>query len=370
MVEKDLLKRYFENRISDEEKERVEKWLTAAGNKDQVEEYILSSYALENEKISVVPFEEFFAKIKNNEHSEAKVIVIKQKWIWAASAACVLFLLLGGWLGYRFNDGNAEVEDHWVMNTAETNFGQYAQLTLSDGSEVYLAGNSKISFPEEMNRHPVVYLEGEAYFDVQNIKRGITVKTKDLVTTAKDSKFNISAFSKDSVVTVTVETGKAEVRKNNEIFPLTKLRFPKMDSLKNGKVVKPKIVKWAKILPAKTVNANEQATYDKSSKTTDISEVKPGTMPLIKLRPAKRIVKDQGFSKGLKFYEANIEQVINKLESGYNLKIELNINEAELPPYTGEFEENVSISEVLKSICYSLGLEYTMNGATVYINRK
>lgn len=375
-MDKELLKRYFEQKASKEEKTQVENWILNSDGEELLA-YIELEYALESNELPVKPFNEMFDNIKIKKAAPSRVITLKNKWVRVAAAACVLFLL-GGWVGYFFT-GNAALHEQqewvmdngWVMNTAKTNYGQYAQLTLSDGSEVYLKGNSKISFPEKMNLHPVVFLEGEAYFNVQDKTRGLTVKTKDLVTTAKDSKFNISAFSKDSVVTVVVESGKAEVHKNNEFFPLIKLRFINKDSQNIGK----KIVPWVKVTPALIIKKNEKGVYDKITKQTDISELKPGVIPLIKLLPVQ-ILRDKinqevqkVNSVGFTFCDAGFTEIIKKLEDNYDLNIESEISENQLPLYSGVFKKGLTIGEVLNQVCYSLELEYKVFGDKIIIKK-
>jgi len=358
-MDKELLQRYFAKQVSDEEAGRVERWLSDPGNKEEVLEFIESSFALETHEMPVGAFDQVLEKMNAEKPKPAKIVILKSKWFWAASAACVLFLLLGAWLGFHFNN-HSQPGENWAMNTAETTNGQYAQVTLSDGSEVYLSGNSKIYFPDEMNIHPVVYLEGEAYFDLQNEK--LTIKTRDLVTTAKNSKLNISAFVKDSLVTVTVEKGKAEVRNNTEVFPMMKLRFPKVDSMAK----KSKTIPWVNILPAVTIKENQQATYDKETKTTD---VKPAMMPLIKLSPAKaNEVNQTNLSEALSFYKADITEVIHRLEHTYGVQITIDTEGKVLPQYSGKFADNAIITDVLDTVCTALGLQYQVNGNSIKIN--
>ena len=371
MSEKDLLKEYLNNQLSGEEKEKVEKWLLDTQNKDEILQYIESNYASVDDEIPVRPFSELLERINRKTATRGKVVSLKRNWIWAASAACVLFMLGGVFLGYHFKKSPA-ISNEWVMKTAETINGQYAQLTLSDGSEVYLADNSKISFPQQMNGHSVVYLEGEAYFDVADQNKSLTIKTRDLITTAKGSKFNISAFSKDSVVTVTVESGKAEVRNNSEVFPLIKLRIPKNDSV-NISRKEPGSIPLTKLLPAMTVRANEQAVYDKSTKKTDINEVGPKSLPLMNLRPAKASGRNSSNSGpllpgSLTFYKADITEVMQKLEDKYGVQISIDTHSKILPLFSGEFEENVSLDDVLRSISKDLGLQYHVNGNSVKLS--
>ena len=292
-MNKEILKRYLGNRASEEEKYLIKEWLREPGNEKEVLEFIESSYGLEDENVPVGPFEILLEKINGKRTWRTKVISLyKDKRFWVACAACVVFMIIGSWAGYRFNS-NSNGSNAWITNVSQGGKGQYAKLTMSDGSDVYLAENSKISFSGEMSVHRVVYLEGEAYFDLHNDSKTLTIKTRDLVTTTKGSKLNISAFLKDSIVTVIVEKGKAEVQKNNEVYPLLNLRIPGKDSLaEKGKTNMPKTIPWTKLSPAITVKQNEQVTYDKNTKATDVSKLKPGTMPLLKLLPSNAFRED------------------------------------------------------------------------------
>lgn len=359
MMDKEILRRYFENKLTEEEAGTVEKWLSDSANMDAALSFISSGFAAETNEMPVKPFEQVLEKINARKRQRAKVVSIKSRWLLAASAACVLFLIFGGWLGFYFNNQPSVSVNHG-MNSAQTSSGQYAQVTLSDGSEVFLAGNSKLYFPDEMNVHPVVYLDGEAYFELQNKK--LTIKTKDIVATAKNSKLNISAFSKDSLVTVTVEKGKAEVRSNGEVFPMMELRFPGKDSV----VKKPKSVPLVDILPAMTIRANHQATYDKETKTTD---VKPVTIPLIKLRPANiiRNGSEPAAKQALSFYRSGIVEVSRAIEQKYGVQINLDTHGRIVPPFTGRFEENELLTTVLDTVCKALGLQYQVDDKLVTI---
>jgi ferric-dicitrate binding protein FerR (iron transport regulator) len=317
-VEKELLDRYFEGRASEEEQKLAAAWLAAPENKAAMLDYIEAAYTLETGQAPVAPFESLLERTQNGKKDAATVIPLnKRRRTWLVAAACVLLLLSGGALGYYLRARSVS-DKVLLLNTASTAAGEYAQLTLSDGSEVYLGSDSKLSFSPRMDVHPVIYLEGEAYFDLPNEGRMITVKTNELTATAKGSKFNIKALSKDSTVTVTVEKGKVELSNSGETFPLLKLRFPAKDSVAQDGTKsdeKPKIIPWVKLTPALTVKANEQATYDKNTNTAGISETKPGTMPLLKLLPPKAM-REQADSSSIgnnpDLIKTDTPEVINK----------------------------------------------------------
>lgn len=291
-MDNELLRLYFENSISSEEREIVDHWIMDRENEEFLLQFIEQYYLDEKEETPVAPFDKVFEEIQRRNSYPSKVISLSQrKWLWRAAAACILFLLSGALIGYFLsgNRGHENFGDVWLMNNTSTSNGQYAQLILDDGSEIYLGENSGISFSNKAAVHPVVYLEGEAYFNLKKGGKTLTVKTKDLVTVAKDSKFNITSFKKDSIETVSVEKGKAEITENREIFPLMKLRIPQKDSVQEDTLIKTKkIIPWAKIKPVLKVGENEQLTFDKNTMITDVKGVAPKVIPLIDLKPAAR----------------------------------------------------------------------------------
>lgn len=289
-MDNDLLRHYFEKSISSEEREKVDHWIMDRENEDFLLQFIEQYYLDEKEETPVAPFDKVFEQIQKRNGYPAKVIPIgRRKWLWRAAAACILFLLSGGLIGY-FLSGHKSHEnfgDVWLMNNTSTSNGQYAQLVLDDGSEIYLGENSGISFSNKAAIHPVVYLEGKAYFNLKKGGKTLTVKTKDLITVANDSKFNITSFKKDSTETVSVEKGKAEISENREVFPMMKLRFPQKDSLQADTLIKTrKTIPWTNIKPALKVRENEQVTFDRNTNTTDVKGVNLKVIPLIDLKPA------------------------------------------------------------------------------------
>lgn len=292
----EFLKKYFEDSISSEEKVKMDKWILDPANEKVLLHFIEQFFFEEKGQVPVNSFESLFQEIQNRNSAPGKLIsLVKKKWIWTAAAACLIFLLAGGWLGYFFESSKPSHKygDVWLMNNTTNSNAQYAQLTLDDGSEIYLGKNSEISVTNKSGINPVVYLEGEAYFNLKHGGKTLTVKTKDLVTTANDSKFNITSFKKDSIVTVSVEKGKAEVSENKEVMPMMKLYFPKRDSLQNDSSVKMrKSVPWTNIKPAVKIYENEEMVFDTYNKITDVKKILPKVIPLIDLKPALIKIKD------------------------------------------------------------------------------
>src|SRR5690242_4791379 len=87
-------------------------------------------------------------------------------------------------------------------------------IMLADSSVVVLSVNSRISYPRSFDSAGTrdVYLSGEAFFKVvKNPNLPFRVYANELVTKVLGTSFYVRSFEKDSVIQVTVKTGKVSV---------------------------------------------------------------------------------------------------------------------------------------------------------------
>lgn len=122
---------------------------------------------------------------------------------WIAVAAT--FALLFG-LGYFFRTTNVAAPR-----------GEFAQITLPDGSEVQLNSESVISYRPHFLGTRAVRLEGEAFFEVTPGNKRFVVETFNARTTVLGTEFNVRARSDEpqASTSVVVATGKVRLLSKN-----------------------------------------------------------------------------------------------------------------------------------------------------------
>lgn len=351
LVEKEILKRYLDGTASSEEESVVHAWLADPSKRYEILSWIESYWTEHRMETGPVPtFEEVFGEALKAEKKEGKVIALHRNrkiWMYAA-AACVVFFATGLWIGNLLKE---KPENKWLLSKAQTGKGERAQLLLSDGSEVFLSPETELMIHQEAAANPVVYLEGEAHFKMKDTSRSLVIKTKELVTTAKGSEINVSAFTKDSTVTVSVEQGNAIVVGNEEkTFPLIKLRpAPKKDTSM------PAILPMAKIRPAKVnvaVNGQELMTFNKNNGNADVS------------------VKKEESDNVLAFDNAGEKEIVAKLKKWFNVQAIFTEPLEDNETFTGDYDKNATLQEVLTGISITLKQEVRIYGTTVYLIKK
>ncbi len=108
-----------------------------------------------------------------------------------------------------YRTADEKVIRHHIVNIPK---GRMYHILLSDGTEVWLNADSRLSFPSKFSTAKrVVKLEGEAYFKVaKDENRPFVIETDMLVTHVLGTEFNVKAY-KDSEHHVTLVEGSVEV---------------------------------------------------------------------------------------------------------------------------------------------------------------
>ena len=211
-----LIEDYTKKRITSEDLADLMLWVDFNNENQQKFIEILTSYEAAD-KVLLAP--------KNKQKSWNKIIdhvqqgkiqeVITSKKIpfpiwWPVAAS--LFIIITAVLGYRklhSTSQKTEISYHEIYNPK----GQKRLVTMPDGSNIYLNGDSRIKYAKNFNSGKrIVFLEGEAFFDVQHlVNQPFIVHGKKVTTSVLGTSFNINAYKSSGKVLVTVQTGKVGV---------------------------------------------------------------------------------------------------------------------------------------------------------------
>ncbi|WGQ10058.1 FecR domain-containing protein [Pedobacter gandavensis] len=210
----DLLDRYLKKETSAEENQLVEKWLAEQGNPGT--EWQALDQSGKNQWLASV-FTDIKDSIPVNEPIVVKMKPEKKRAYKIAAAAAILFISLSVYFGWPLLEKGRLFSDLTAVTVPDH---QNKQITLPDGSKVWLNEGSKLEYPKAFNgKSRAVYLSGEAYFDIQHDRsKPFLIHTGKLLTTVLGTAFNIKSDAQMLVVTVT--RGKVKVEDDGKLLSI------------------------------------------------------------------------------------------------------------------------------------------------------
>lgn len=141
-----------------------------------------------------------------------------------------------------YSNNKAIAQQEIQFNTLITPKSKVFNVTLSDGTKVWLNASSAIKYPTQFSADiRKVYLTGEAYFEVTTDKsRPFIVFTNDMEIEVFGTSFNVMAYPNDNSVETTLVEGSVKVKAskyNLVLEPGKQAKFDKtLDNLQETKV--------------------------------------------------------------------------------------------------------------------------------------
>ena len=206
-IEKEILYRYFNGDATPEEEHKIRQYLEASD--ENWKEYLRER--------------KFFDTIilKEQVVSEAKLIkrrqLIRKISLECLKVAAVLLIAFG--TAFFWNNQSEKPATKSVVNTLK---GQMANITLPDGSRVWLNSNTRIEYSQHFDDKREVQIDGEAYFEViRNTGRPFIVYTPDdEQVDVLGTKFYVEAYSGTKKFETALIEGSVRVRAANSQFIL------------------------------------------------------------------------------------------------------------------------------------------------------
>lgn len=237
-----LFDKFLRKETSTEEVQVLIQWLKSESSfQDWAdEEWDATSFNMDTElqqkllgqiKKNIIGEEKTQSSIEKNKYSKL--------YLWTARiASVVILLLLTGFSVYHYAKEQLKMPD-MVLSVEK---GQKANITLPDGSKVWVNSDSKLVYGSRFTaKERILELEGEAYFEVAPDKnRPFIVETRDLSVKALGTCFDVKSYKEDNWVSTVLMTGKVEVWSENEklfLEPNQRVLFNKS----TGKMAKSKV---------------------------------------------------------------------------------------------------------------------------------
>lgn len=202
-MNQELLNKYIAGDATPEEKEEVARWLDT--DKKNMKEFL----ALRKLYDISIWQQEFAPVAKDNLSLGNKRWTLRSASFELAKVAAIFILAFTIVYSFLINEDN----DSAKMQTIFVPPGQRAELTLTDGTKVWLNAKTTFTFPDKFtanNRR--VTLDGEGYFDVtKNPEKPFIVNTERYDIKVLGTEFNVTAYSGSSVFETSLLKGAVEV---------------------------------------------------------------------------------------------------------------------------------------------------------------
>ncbi|MEX6687330.1 FecR domain-containing protein [Danxiaibacter flavus] len=317
-----LYDRYVSGRITSAEYNELSEYITQNQTEEQLHDLIKETWnTTPLYKQSDDKADEIFRNILS--HGELaipkprRVQVMLKRFAVAASIAVLAGL---GWYFINKEQAATPRPSKNIMAAAQSQNRRYIQLP--DGSRVVLNHGSTLTWSPAFNgKTREVYLTGEGYFDIQHLEnKPFIVHTGSVATTVLGTAFNINAYQKNIIVTVT--RGKVKVENNHH---------PVAIITPNQQV---------------TVNADENASVKQTVNADKAVEWK---------------------QKELIFDDLPMEEIAVALEMQYNVSFSFTDTALKQKHVTVIFHNNETLDEMLNVITKVNGMHYARKGNEIII---
>lgn len=224
-MNKELLYKFFEGTASVEEGMKIKAWMEESTENEQVfykERKLFDAILLNSNQSSVTQ--------RSTSPLFRKLITTQ----WLRMAGIVILTLLANYLYQQYKEDHAPMS----MNTISVPAGQRANITLPDGTNVWLNARTTLQYPASFSRRQrTVTLNGEAYFDVSKDKeKPFVVQTKSYNIEVLGTKFNVNAYDGQNEFETALMQGSVKVNSHSEPNQTVTLVPTQRVYLKDGKL--------------------------------------------------------------------------------------------------------------------------------------
>jgi ferric-dicitrate binding protein FerR (iron transport regulator) len=174
------------------------------------EEQIRHSPAEINKDLKQRMFSNIQEQIGEPKTSKSPAKIALRKWIRIAAAIVLPIVMIYGLYRYHEAVPIKQTDSVWVISAEQ---GEKANVTLPDGSRVWLNSASKLTYSNTYNQKDrLLQLVGEAYFEVaHDAEKAFIVQCMGMKTEVLGTTFGIKAYEEDSLIAVVLIEGKVQV---------------------------------------------------------------------------------------------------------------------------------------------------------------
>ena len=253
-----------------------------------------------------------------------------------------------------------------TSTTVNVPLGAMANVTLPDGSKVWLNAGSLMTYPSDFGlEHRDLQLTGEAFFDVKSDSlKPFNVHTSGMTVKAYGTRFNVKAYLDDQTLTATLEKGKIDVQIHVSTGETTTYK---------SVTLKPK----EQLVIQKTSNAMKTETPTAISPERTQETVQPIALPEPNIKEViitpnvKTELSTSWKDNKWIISDEPLEHFVESLERRYNLRIHFASEELKSYKFSGTIE-NETVEQILTALSLAAPVNYKFdkNRVELSLNQK
>jgi transmembrane sensor len=262
-----------------------------------------------------------FKRLKNGRKRKSESWILSSWMRYAATFVGII--LLSGTIYLTFLKYNTEKESLLTVNTRN----EVEQLTLPDGTKVWLNKNSIFRYPKEFDENNrEVHLEGEGYFEVKkNSSKPFVVHSESMQVRVLGTIFNLKTDQANRSAIATLVQGEIEVKGNHN----------------EGMIV---------------LTPRQEAELDGVSHRLMVRQIDTGI--------------EHWHNNSFAFESADIFTIARTLEKYYDVSIVLSSDLNTKSTYSGTLMKSEKVEDVLNSVSNAVPIKYRIEDNRVYLSAK
>lgn len=234
--------------------------------------------------------------------------------------------LSNGLLAYVINGKEITENDEAFYNTISTPRGGQYQVTLSDGSKVWLNAASSIRFPVMFTGNErKVQVTGEVYMEIaKNAAKPFKVITNNCTVEVLGTHFNINAYDDEAAVKTTLLEGRVKV-------------YSKQDKAE-----------------ARTISPGQQVTINSAGR--------------LAVKNNADIEEAVAWKNGLFYFSgADIKTILRQISRWYDADVEFRGTGG--LQFTGQLTRNENVSKVFEKLALTGEVSFTIEGKKIIVTQ-
>ncbi len=355
-----LLKKYKEGDISFDEIYKLNSYMNNEENIIETDTFYKQAWTISNKHNNEISSARVWKRIKGKIAEDFSIKISKTNRTTNLSrgflryTAVIILSIILSWFTYQ-KFGSKEVISKKIYSEYSVPYGSRSRIVLPDGTKVWLNSGSKLRYQDQfIAGERVVYLEGEAFFDVTANKiKPFIVKTAELNIRVYGTKFNVKSFSEENVIETALVSGSVVVEKTDINGRI----------IQDMKMLPNQIVSYSKISGDFTLNTPGVTAQNQNEKkpvtSTTIDLTKPIKPKSIELATSW---KDDRFT----FKDEDFESLILRLQRWYDVEITLLNKNLKNFTFTGTFDKE-TVEQALDALKLTTHFTYTIEKNKVVI---